>query len=324
MKAIIINRYGNADCLKVEQRLIPTPNEGEVLVKLKAIGVNYIDIYMREGDPLCSLPPPFIPGVEGSGIIEAVGINVTEVKVGDCVSFLGSIGSYAEYAVVPVSRIIPLIQEMSFEEGAAFSLAGLTAQYLVHDCYKVKAGDNVLVHAAAGGVGLFLIQMLKQVGARVIGTVSSPEKGKIAKFFGADDIIIYTNQDFAIDAKRLTNGKGVDYILDGVGKKTFYKNLEACRIKGHIAIFGFTSGQIELLAPNLLQEKSITITGGNLMNYLTSHEELIARAKVLMEDIKYKKIKVHIDRVFPLEQAKDAHTLLKSRKSVGKIILMVT
>ncbi len=324
MKAIVINRYGNADCLEIEQRLIPTPNEGEVLVKLKAIGVNYIDIYMREGDPLCSLPPPFIPGVEGSGIIEAVGLNVTEVKVGDFVSFPSSIGSYAEYAVVPVSRIIPLIQEMSFEEGAAFSLAGLTAQYLVYDCHKVKSGDNVLVHAAAGGVGLFLIQMLKQVGARVIGTVSSPEKGEIAKSFGADDIIIYTNQDFAIEVKRLTNGKGADYIIDGVGKKTFNKNLEACRIKGHIAVFGFASGQIEPFSPNLLQEKSITVTGGNLMNYLTSHEELITRAKVLMEDIKYKKIKVHIDRVFPLEQAEDAHTLLKSRKSVGKIILMVT
>lgn len=164
MKVIRITRYGDAHCLELQQQPKPIPNAGEVLVRLKAIGLNFIDIYMRKGDPMIPIPLPFIPGVEGSGVIEAVGENVTEVKVGDFVSYLGSLGSYAEYAVVPVSRIIPLIPGISFEEGAAFTLQGLTAQYLVHDCYKVKAGDNVLVHAAAGGVGLFLIQM--QVNSR--------------------------------------------------------------------------------------------------------------------------------------------------------------
>jgi NADPH2:quinone reductase len=324
MKAIRITKYGDAHCLELQHQPKPTPNAGEVLVRLKAIGLNFIDIYMRKGDPMIPVPLPFTPGLEGSGIIEAVGANVTEVKVGDFVSYLGSLGSYAEYAVVPVSRIIPLMPGISFEEGAAFTLQGLTAQYLVHDCYKVKVGDNVLVHAAAGGVGLFLIQMLKQVGARVLGTVSSREKGEIARSFGADDIILYTNQDFASEAKKLTNGKGVDYIIDGVGKDTFNKNLEACCVRGHIVVFGHASGQIDPVSPNLLQPKSITVTGGNLMNYLVSHEELINRANALMKDIKNKNIKVHIDHVFPFEQAVEAQTLLESRKTTGKVVLKVT
>jgi len=324
MKTFRIIRYGDAHCLKLQNLPTPTPNAGEVLVRLKAIGLNFIDIYMRKGDPMIPIPLPFTPGVEGSGIIEAVGENVTEVKIGDRVSYLGSLGAYAEYAVVPVSKIIPLIPEISFEEGAAFALQGLTAQYLVHDCYKVKAGDNVLVHAAAGGVGLFLIQMLKQVGARVLGTVSSREKGEIARSFGADDIILYTNQDFASEAKKITNGKGVDYIIDGVGKDTFSKNLEACCVKGHIVVFGHTSGQIDPFSPNLLQPKSITLTGSNLMNYLESHKELVLRASALMKGIKNKNIKVHIDRIFPFEQATEAQILLESRKTTGKIILKVT
>lgn len=323
MKAIRVIRYGDAHCLELQNLPKPTPNAGEVLVRIKAIGLNFIDIYMRKGDPMIPVPLPFTPGVEGSGIIEAVGENVTEVKIGDFVSYLGSLGSYAEYAVVPVLRIIPLMPGISFEEGAAFTLQGLTAQYLVHDCYKVKAGDNVLVHAAAGGVGLFLIQMLKQVGARVLGTVSSREKGEIARSFGADDIILYTNQDFASEAKKLTNGKGVDYIIDGVGKDTFNKNLEACCVRGHIVVFGHASGQVDPVSPNLLQPKSITVTGGNLMNYLVSHEELINRANALMKDIKNKNIKVHIDHVFPFEQAAEAQTLLESRKTTGKVVLKV-
>jgi len=321
MKAIRVVSYGDIHCLEMQKLSKPTPNAGEVLVRLKAVGLNFIDIYMRKGDPMIPIPLPFTPGVEGSGVIEAVGDNVADVKVGDFVSYLGSLGSYAEYAVVPVSRIVPLIPGISFEEGAAFTLQGLTAQYLVQDCYKVKAGDNVLVHAAAGGVGLFLIQMLKQVGARVIGTVSSKEKGGTAKSFGADEVIFYKDQDFASETKRLTNGKGVDYIIDGVGKDTFNKNLEACCVRGHITVFGHASGQIDPFSPNLLQPKSITLTGGNLMNYLISHEELINRANILMNDIKNKKLKVHIDHVFPLEDAAEAQMLLESRKTIGKIVL---
>lgn len=323
MKAIRVVKYGDAKVLELQQQPKPAPNAGEVLVRLKAIGLNFIDIYMRRGDPMIPIPLPFTPGVEGSGIIEAVGENVTEVKVGDFVSYLGSLGSYAEYAVVPVARTIPLIPGISFEEGAAFTLQGLTAQYLAQDCYKIKVGDNVLVHAASGGVGLFLIQMLKQVGARVIGTVSSEEKGEIAKSFGADDIIFYANQDFASETKRLTNGKGVDYIIDGVGQDTFNKNLEACSVRGHIVVFGHASGQIDPVSPNLLQPKSITVTGGNLMNYLVSHGELVNRANVLMKDIKNKNIKIRIDHVYPLEQATQAQMLLESRKTTGKVILKV-
>lgn len=323
MKAIRINRYGDAHCLELQHLPKPKPNAGEVLVRMKAVGLNFIDIYMRKGDPLIPVPPPFTPGVEGSGIVEEIGENVTEVKVGDYVSYLGSLGSYAEYATVPVLRIIPLMPGISFEEAAAFTLQGLTAQYLAHDCYKVKSGDNVLVHAAAGGVGLFLTQMLKRIGARVIGTVSSKEKGAIAQSFGADDTIFYTNQDFASEVKRLTNGKGVDYIIDGVGKDTFNKNLEACSVRGHIVIFGHASGQVDPFSPNLLQPKSITVTGGNLMNYLVSREELVSRANLLMKQIKNKEMKVKIDHTFSLEQAAEAQTLLENRKTIGKIVLKV-
>lgn len=321
MKAIRVVKYGDPNVLELGRQPKPVPNAGEVLIRLKVIGLNFIDIYMRKGDPMIPVPLPFIPGVEGSGIVEAIGENVTEVKVGDFVSYLGSLGSYAEYAVVPVLRTIPLISGISLEDGAAFTLQGLTAQYLVHDCYRIQAGDTVLVHAAAGGVGLFLVQMLKQAGARVIGTVSSREKGGIAKSFGADEIILYTSQDFASEAKKLTNGKGVDYVIDGVGKETFHKNLEACSVKGHIALFGHASGQTDPISPNLLQPKSITVTGGNLMNYLVSHEELMKRANVLMHDIKNKKIKVHIGHIFPFEEAAKAQMLLESRKTTGKIIL---
>ena len=179
----------------------------------------------------------------------------------------------------------------------------------------------MLVHAAAGGVGLFLIQMLKQIGARVIGTVSSKEKGEIAKSFGADDIIFYQDQEFASEAKRLTQGKGVDYIIDGVGKETFNKNLEACCVRGHIVIFGHASGPVDPFSPNVLQPKSITVTGGNLMNYLVSREELLKRAYILMHAIKNKLIKVRIDHVFPFEQAAEAQMLLEGRKTAGKIVL---
>jgi len=310
--------------LKFQNLPKPVPGVGEVLVRLKTAGLNFIDIYMRKGDPMIPVPEPFTPGLEGSGIVEAVGENVSEIKAGDFVSYLGSLGSYAEYAVVPVSRIIPLIPEISFEEGSAFPLQGLTAQYLVDDCYKVKPGDSVLLHAAAGGVGLLVVQMLKRKGARVIGTVSSKEKGEIARAFGADDIIVYTQQDFSSEAIKLTHGKGVDYIIDGVGQDTFHKNLEACSVGGHIVVFGHASGQIEPFSPNLLQPKSLTVTGGNLMNYLVSHEELMKRATLLMNDIKNKTLKVHIDHVFPFEQAREAQELLESRKSTGKIVLSIS
>ncbi|MBS0585975.1 MAG: quinone oxidoreductase [Verrucomicrobia bacterium] len=323
MKAIQVVSYGDVDCLEMRDVPKPLPKRGEVLIRLKAVGVNFIDIYMRKGDPMIPIPLPFTPGVEGSGIIEAVGEDVTEVRVGDSVSYLGSLGSYAEYAVVPVARTIPLRPGISFEEAAAFTLQGLTAQYLVNDSYKVKPGDNVLVHAAAGGVGLFLIQMLKRIGARVIGTVSAKDKGVITKSFGADDIIFYSDQDFALEVKRLTNGRGVDYIIDGVGRDTFTKNLEACCVRGHIVVFGHASGQIDSFSPNLLQLKSITLTGGNLMNYLGSHEELLNRAAVLMKEIKNESLKVHIDHVFRLEQAREAQKLLESRKSTGKIVLKI-
>ncbi len=324
MKAIQITKYGDASVLAFQNIPKPTLKADEVLVRLQVIGVNFIDIYMRMGDPIIPVSLPFIPGVEGSGIVEEVGEDVSEIKIGDRVAYAGVLGSYAEYAVVPASQLIPLPQDINFETGAAFPLQGLTAQYLVNECYCVKQDDNVLVHAAAGGVGLLVVQWLKHLGARVIGTVSTEEKAKIARNAGIDDVIIYTKQNFAIEVKKLTNGSGVDYIIDGVGKDTFLKNLEAIRIRGHICIFGLASGAVEPISPNALQPKSITLTGGNLMNYITSNTELLKRANKVIHGIQQGWLQLNMNHIFSFEHVADAQRALESRQTTGKVLIKIT
>ncbi len=323
MQAIQIREYGDANVL--QQRAIPKPipRPTEAIVRLKAAGVNFIDIYMRTGNPVMPVPLPFIPGVEGSGIVDSIGENVTEVKVGDRVAYVGSLGAYAEYAAVKADQLIPLPDHLSFEEGASLALQGLTAHYLVNDICSIKEGDTVLVHAAAGGVGLLVIQLLKTIGAKVIGTVSTEEKAKIAKHFGADHAIVYTQEDFVTVSKQLTNHQGVNYIIDGVGKDTCLKNLDAVGTRGHICIFGLSSGRADPIEPNLLQLKSITITGGNLMNYITTRKERLQRFHVLAQGIQQGWLKLKIDDGFSLDQVGRAHQLLENRKTTGKLIIKI-
>lgn len=319
MKAIQITTTGDAQVLTLKDLSTPKPGPGQALVRLKAAGLNFIDIYMRSGRYPTKLP--YTPGLEGAGIVEAVGEGVKDVKPGDRVAYTGNIGSYAEYNLVKAWQLIPLPDSMSFEEGAAFPLQGMTAQYLLHDFYRVKKNDYVLVHAAAGGVGLLLVQWLKHLGATVIGTVSTSEKAKIASEAGADHIILYTQQDFVTETKALTGGQGAHYIIDGVGKTTFTNDLEAARVYGHICIFGSSSGPADPLPPNQLQMKSLTVSGGSLFNCMNSREELLHRANAVIEGIQARWLKLKIEHVFSLNEAKEAQQALEGRKTVGKVIL---
>jgi NADPH2:quinone reductase len=321
MKAIQISEHGGVEVLKIKDLPVPKPKTGEALIRLKAAGLNFIDIYMRTGR--YPRPLPFTPGLEGAGIVEAVGEGVTEVKKGDRVAYNSNIGSYAEYNVVKAWQLIPLPKHMSFEEGAAFPLQGLTAQYLLHDFYKIKSNDYVLVHAAAGGVGLLLVQWLKKMGAKIIGTVSTEEKAKIALDAGVDHIILYTKQNFVKEVKKITHDKGVDYILDGVGKSTFTQDLEAVRIYGHICIYGSSSGPADPLLPNALQAKSITLSGGTLFNCLNTREELLERANAVFAGLQQGWLKLKVDYVLPLIEAGKAQQMLEARKTTGKVVLTI-
>lgn len=321
MKAIQVKEYGDERVLQITDVPIPKPGPDEVLVQLKAAGLNFIDIYMRSGYYPHALP--YVPGYEGSGIVSEIGSNVSGVSVGDRVAYTGALGSYAEYNLVNAAQLIPLPDELSFEEGAAFPLQGLTAQYLVNDFYTIKPNDYVLIHAAAGGVGLLLVQWVKHLKGIVIGTVSTSEKASIVKEAGADHVILYTEQDFVEEVKRITQGKGADYIIDGVGKTTFTKDLDAARKYGHICIFGSASGPAEPLAPNSLQAKSLTISGGSIFNCMNSREELLERARMVLNGIREQWLKLNIDHIFSLEDASKAHALLKGRQTTGKVILKI-
>lgn len=321
MKAIHITQTGDASVLSYQEVPTPAPGKGEALVKLKAAGLNFIDIYIRTGR--YPRPLPFIPGLEGAGIVESVGEGVSEIKVGDRVAYTGTMGSYAEFNAVKASDLILLPKEMSFEQGAAFPLQGMTAHYLLHAYYPIKEQSTVLVHAAAGGVGLLLVQWLKQLGATVIGTVSTAEKASIAKAAGADFTINYNEEDFVVKAKEYTQGIGPDYIIDGVGKTTFTKDLDAIRMHGHICLFGSASGPAEPLLPNSLQAKCLTISGGTLFHFLNSRTELLQRANAVINGIQAGWLKLRIDHVFPLSEAANAQRMLEGRKTVGKVILKI-
>ncbi len=322
MKAIKITNYGGADVLKLtDTEPKPTPVAGQVLVKIHAAGVNFVDIYQRRGTYPVNLP--YIPGLEASGVVEAIGKKVTKVRPGDRVAYTGHLGSYSEYTVIDADKLIKLPKELSFEQGAAFPLQGMTAHYLIHDFRKLKKGDTVLVHAAAGGVGLLLVQWAKHLGAKVIGTVSTAEKAAAAKKAGADHVVLYTQQDFVSEAKRLTKGRGVDLIIDGVGKSTFPGDLDAAALHGHVVIFGASSGPADPIAPNSLMTKSISMSGGSLPNFTATREDLLRRSKDVLGAVKRGWLKLRIDHVLPLAEAEKAHRLLEGRQSMGKIILKV-
>lgn len=320
MKAIQMSQYGGPEVLQLREIQIGKPGKGQALVRVKAAGVNFIDVYQRKG--IYPVKLPYIPGLEGSGIVESVGEGVTNVKPGDRVAYVHEPGSYAELNLVQAEYLIPLPSELSFEQGAAFPLQGMTAHYLLHEFRKVKPNDVILIHAAAGGMGLLLVQWAKHLGARVLGTTSTAEKAKIAKDAGADEVILYTQKDFVTEVKRITNNHGADLIIDGVGKTTFTGNLEAAALRGNIVIFGAASGPADPISPNSLMSRSLTISGGTLFNYILSREELMKRAKAVMEGMLQGWLKLRMDHTFPLEKAAEAHQKLEGRKTTGKLLLI--
>lgn len=321
MKAIQISQFGGPEVLVIRDVQIGKPEKGQALIRLEAAGVNFVDIYQRRGTYPVKLP--YVPGLEGAGVVEAIGEGVTNVKPGDRVAFVHEPGTYAEKILVKAEHLIALPSEMSFEQGAAFPLQGMTAHYLLHEFRKIKPNDIVLIHAAAGGMGLLLVQWAKHLGARVLGTVSTEEKAKIAKAAGADEVILYSKQDFVKEVKRLTNGHGADLIIDGVGKTTFVGNLEAAALRGNIVIFGAASGPADPISPNVLMGHSLTLSGGSLFNFLLTREELLGRAKAVIDGIQKGWLKLRIDQVLPLEKAAEAQQKLEERKTTGKVILAI-
>ena len=278
MKAIRVQAHGGQDVLKYQDVPDPKPQAGQALVKLHAIGVNFIDVYHRTG--LYKLPLPFTPGMEGAGIVEAIGANVTEVQPGDRVAYAMAVGAYAERAVVPSWQLVKLPADVDFSSAAAAMLQGMTAHYLTHSTYAIQRGDTILLHAAAGGAGLLIAQMAKHRGARVIGTVSTEEKARLARSAGVDEVILYTQADFEAEVKRLTEGKGLPVVYDSVGKTTYEKSLNCLRPRGMLVLFGQSSGPVPPLDPAILAAKgSLYLTRPSLGHYSATREEVLDRAR---------------------------------------------
>jgi NADPH:quinone reductase len=321
MKAIRIHAPGGPEAMKLEDVPQPAPKAGEALVKIDAAGLNYIDVYFRSG--LYKAEYPLTLGLEAGGTVTGVGPSVTEVKVGDKVAYTGVPGAYAEYAVVPAQRLVVLPAGVSTKQGAAAMLQGMTAHYLACSTYPLKKGDTCLVHAAAGGVGLLLCQMAKMRGARVIGTVSTDEKAKLAREAGADETIIYTRQDFEAEVKRLTGGKGVQVVYDAVGKTTWDKSLDSLAPRGLIALYGQSSGPIGQIDPQILNTKgSLFLTRPSLNHHIASREELQLRAGEVLGWIAGGKLRMRMEFEFPLKDAAEAHRALEGRKTTGKVLLL--
>jgi NADPH2:quinone reductase len=314
MKAIQVERVGGPDVLQVANLPAPKPKPNEAVVRISAAGVNFIDAYQREGR--YKVPPPFIPGQEGAGEVTEVGSEVKEVKIGDRVAWTGIPGSYAEYVAAPSDRLVPIPAGVSDQQAAAAMLQGMTAHYLSHDTFPLKRGETALIHAAAGGVGLLLVQMAHNLGARVIGTVSTEEKAKVALGAGADEVILYSQVDFETETKRLTDGKGVHVVYDGVGKDTFEKGLNVVRLRGSMVLFGGSSGPVGPLDPFVLSTK------GSLLHYIVTKEELRMRAEAVFRMIAEGKLKLRIEHTYKLEEAVKAHRELEARKTTGKLLLI--
>ena len=321
MKAIRVHSPGGSEALRYEDVPQPAPGAGQVLVKVEAAGVNFVDVYQRTG--LYKVALPFTLGQEAAGVVTAVGSGVSEVKVGDRVAYCHVMGAYAEYAVVPADRIVRLPEGVSTQQGAAAMLQGMTAYYLASATYPLKPGDVCLVHAAAGGVGLLLCQIAQLRGARVIGTVSTRAKATLAREAGAEDVILYTEQDFEVEVKRLTQGAGLQVVYDSVGKTTFDKGLNCLARRGLMVLYGQSSGAIASFDPLLLSQKgSLFLTRPKLGDYIATRAELLERAGEVLGWIKSGKLKLRIDHEFPLAQAAEAHRALEGRKTTGKVLLI--
>lgn len=322
MQAVRCHTFGGPEALTYEAVALPEPGVGQVRVKIEAIGVNYIDIYQRSGQYPSHLP--VIVGQEAAGVVDAVGTGVTDLQIGQRVAYIAQPGSaYAEFAVAPAGLVVPIPDGVETTTAAAVLWQGMTAHYLAMSTYPLKQGETVLVHAAAGGVGQLLTQLAKRRGARVLATVSTEEKAHVAQAAGADEIIFYTQTDFAQEAKRLTGGSGVQVVYDSVGKTTFAGSLDALRTRGTLVLFGFSSGPVPPIAPQLLHRKgSLFLTRPSLEHYIASREELLWRADDLFHWIKTGELKVRVETTFPLTAASDAHRRLEGRQTTGKILLI--
>ena len=321
MKIIRIHQFGAADTMHLEEVALPEPAAGQVRVKLAAAGLNFIDIYHRSG--AYPLPTPFVPGLEGAGVVDALGPEVDDLKVGDRVAYAMIPSSYAEYVIAPAAKLVPVPEGVDLSTAAAAMLQGMTAHYCAVSTYPVQPGDTTLVHAAAGGVGQLLVQIIKQRGGWVAGTVSTEEKAQLARAAGADEVIRYTEQDFETEIKRLTDGRGVDVVYDSVGKTTFDKSLNCLRPRGMMVLYGQSSGAVPPFDLQILNQKgSLYITRPSLGPYIATREELMARAGDIFTWIKSDKLHVHIDRTFPLAEATAAHRYMEGRRTKGKVLLI--
>lgn len=321
MRAIAVEKNGGPETLVVKEKAKPIPAAGEVRIRVEAIGVNFIDVYQRTG--MYPRPLPFLPGNEAAGIVDEVGREVTEFAPGERVGFATHQGSYAEFLVVPAAKLVPVPASIPSEVAAAVLLQGMTAHYLSRSTFPVKRGNTALVHAGAGGVGLLLTQMLRELGASVITTVSTDHKAQLSREAGAADVILYSQNDFEAEAKRLTDNVGVDVVYDSVGKTTFVKGFNCLKARGMMVLFGASSGQPDPFPPGLLgQQGSLFLTRPTLHHYVADRQALLERAREVFDLISSGKLRVRIDRKYPLAEAAQAHRDLESRKTVGKLILV--
>ena len=320
MKAIQFYENGGPEVLQLVDLPIPAPGPGQVLIRVEAVGVNFIEIYFRKGTYKSS--PPVTPGSEAAGTVEELGPGVTGFAAGDLVASTAVLGSYAEYALVPAAQLVKVPAGLTPEQAAAAMLQGMTAHYLAYSTFPLKAGDTALVHAGAGGVGLLLTQIASRIGARVITTVSTPEKAELSRQAGASEVILYTEQDFEAEVKRLTGGKGVDVVYDSVGKTTFDKSLNCIRPRGLLALFGASSGPVPPFDLTQLNGKgSLYVTRPSLWHYVSKRDELEWRAGDVLGWVASGQLKLRTEHMYPLSAAAQAQSDLEGRRTTGKILL---
>jgi NADPH:quinone reductase len=323
VKAVRVHALGGPEVMQYDDIDVPRPGPGEVLIKITATGLNYLDVQYRIGR--VKAPLPFTNGTEAAGIVSEVGSGVTDVKVGDRVAYTMILGTYAEYALAPAARLVAVPAGLDLRTAAAALLQGLTAHYLTHSTYPLKAGETALVHAAAGGIGNVLTQVARLIGARVIATVGSDAKAGLARQAGAHHVINYSTQDFEQEVKKLTDGRGVDVVYDSVGKDTFDKSLNCLRHRGYLALFGFSSGLVPPFDPAILGVKgSLFLTRPGLNQYIATRDELMTRARELFTWLADGAVKIRINHTFPLADAVKAHQELEARRTTGKVLLEVS
>ena len=321
MKAVQIYTYGDASQLSYEDVPLPKPGAGQVLIKIQATGLNFVEIYRRKG--LYKVELPFRPGAEFAGFVEAIGEGVTGFEIGERVATARGSGGYAEFGIAPTSQLVSIPPDISFEQAAAVMLQGMTAHYLTRSTYPLKPGNTALVHAAAGGVGQLLSQIAKKFGARVIGTTSTPEKAEIARQAGADEVILYTEEDFEPAVERLTDAKGVEVVYDGVGKTTFTKGLNCLAPRGYMVLYGQASGPVETFNPQILNQKgSLFLTRPTLSHYLQNRQEVLQRSGDLFQWMATGELAVQIDRSYPMAEADEAQRYMEARLTKGKVLLI--